>query len=64
MKEVWTVWIANDELETMLAGIATTEEKAYEMKVKIIEKFGDAFEVIVCEKKIDILDIYDIKIQF
>lgn len=64
MDKVWTVWIANDEMETLLVGIATSAEKAYKMRARIIEELEDGYEVMVCEKKTDILEINDSEIQF
>ena len=64
MNKVWTVWSANDEMETLLVGIATTEEKAYEMKSKLEEEFEDAFEYQVCCVEINKLIINDKNIKF
>ena len=31
MSKVWTVWTANDDMETLLVAIATSEEKAMDI---------------------------------
>lgn len=64
MSKVWTVWSANEDMETLLAGIATEEKKAYEMRGKLEEEFGDAFEYQVCCIETDKLNINDIDISF
>ena len=65
MNKVWTVWTANDDMETLLVGIATTEEKAYKMKGKLEEQFEDAFEYQICCMETDklIIDNKDVKFQ-
>ena len=64
MSKVWTVWSANDDVETLLIGIATSEEKAYEMIGKLEEEFEDAFEYQVCCMETDKLIIDDKDIRF
>lgn len=64
MKEVWTVWTANDEMETLLVGIATNEKKAYKMRATLEEKFDNAYEILVCKTETDKLNINDANIQF
>lgn len=64
MNKLWTVWVANDDMDTLLVGIATTEKKAYEMRGKIEEKFEDAFEVQICEMEVDKLTQDDEEIYF
>ena len=63
MNKVWTVWTVNDDMETLLVGIATTEEKAYKMKGKLEEQFEDAFEYQICCMETDklIIDNKDVK---
>lgn len=64
MSKVWTVWSANDDMETLLVGIATSEEKAYEMRGRLEEEFEDAFEYQVCCIETDKITINDTDIRF
>lgn len=64
MKEVWTVWTANDDMETLLVGIATNEKKAYEMREKLEKELANAHEIQVCKMETDRLDINDTVVQF
>ena len=64
MSKVWTIWSANDDMETLLVGIATSEEKAYEMRGKLEEEFEDAFEYQVCCMETDKITINDTDIRF
>ena len=64
MSKVWTVWSVNDDMETLLVGIATSEEKAYEMRGRLEEEFEDAFEYQVCCIETDKLIIDDKYIRF
>ena len=64
MSKVWTVWSANDDMETLLVGIATTEEKAHKMRGKLEEEFEDAFEYQVCCMETDKITINDTDIRF
>ena len=64
MSKVWTVWSANDDMETLLVGIATSEEKAYEMRGRLEEEFEDTFEYQVCCIETDKLIIDDKYIRF
>ena len=64
VNNVWTVWIANDEMETLLVCIATTEKKAYEMRERIEEKCGDGYECQVCKMETDKLKIDDFDFLF
>ena len=64
MSKVWTVWSANEDMETLLVGIATSEEKACEMRGKLEEEFEDAFEYQVCCMETDKLNINDVDIRF
>ena len=64
MSKVWTVWTANDDMETLLVGIATSEEKAYEMRGRLEEEFEDAFEYQVCCMETDKITINDTDIGF
>ena len=64
MSKVWTVWTANDDMETLLVGIATSEEKAYEMRGRLEEEFEDAFEYQVCCMETDKITINDTDIRF
>ena len=64
MSRVWTVWTANDDMETLLVGIATSEEKAYEMRGMLEEEFEDAFEYQVCCMETDKMTINDTDIRF
>ena len=64
MSKVWTVWSVNDDMETLLVGIATSEEKAYKMRGRLEEEFEDAFEYQVCCIETDKLIIDDKYIRF
>ena len=64
MSKVWTVWSANDDVETLLVGIATSEEKAYEMIGKLEEEFEDVFEYQVYCMETDKITINDTDIRF
>ena len=64
MSKVWTVWTVNDDMETLLVGIATSEEKAYEMRGRLEEEFEDAFEYQVCCMETDKITINDTDIRF
>ena len=47
-----------------LVGIATSEEKAYEMRGRLEEEFEDAFEYQVCCMETDKITINDTDIRF
>lgn len=64
MNKIWTVWSVNDDMDTMLVGVATTEEKAHEMRGRLEEEFEDAFEYQVCCTETDTLVIDDKEIKF
>ena len=64
MNDLWTVWSTNDDMEPLLVGIATSEEKAYKMREKIKEEFEDAFEVQVCKMPVNTLTIDEKAIHF
>jgi hypothetical protein len=64
MDKVWTVWIANDDMNTLLVGVATTEKKAYEMRGRLEEEFEDTWECQVCCMDIDKLNINNREITF
>ena len=59
MNKVWTVWSANDDMEMMLVGIATTEEKAHRMEEELCKVFEDSFEYVICSMEMDKLNIND-----
>lgn len=64
MDKVWTVWIDNEDINTMLVGIATTKEKGYKMADKLKEQYGGDYEYMVFEKNVDSLCIYDNRFNF
>lgn len=64
MKNIYLVWMMNDDTEPILTGVATTEEKAKKMIEKSKEIFEDAFEYNVQSWEEDVITIDDVKHEF
>ena len=64
MKNIYLVWMMNDDTESILIGVATTEEKANKMIEKSKEIFEDDFEYNVQPWEEDVIIIDDVKHEF
>ena len=64
MNKVYTVWSKSDDTESLLLGIATTKEKAYEMTEKLCKVIGDSFEYVIYDMEMDKLNINNEEIIF
>ena len=64
MNNIYLVWMTNEDIEPMIIGVATTEEKAKKMIEKSKETFEDAFEYNIQPWKEDVITIDDVKHEF
>ena len=70
MKEVYLLWLLNDDIDPLLIGVATTEDKALAMKKHSIAAWGYEneedcdYEYEIVKFKLDTLIIDDKEIKF
>ena len=65
MNKVYLIWLSNDDIEPMVVGIATNEEKANAMRDKLASTDGFEFnDYEIVEMKSDTVIIDDVEYKF
>ena len=65
MNKVYLIWLSNDDIEPMVVGIATNEEKANAMRDKLASTDGFEFnDCEIVEMKSDTVIIDDVEYKF
>ena len=64
MKEVYLLYIQNDDIEPFLAGVATTKDKAKQMCDRLCQFSEDVYECVVEPIEINTLILNDEKELF
>ena len=65
MNKVYLIWLSNDDIEPMVVGIATNEEKANAMRDKLASTDGFEFnDYEIVEMKSDTVILDDVEYKF